>query len=203
MRGKSSSTLNRSERLERSYELFAKGYSQADVARKLAVHKATAAAYKRRYEAQLQDQVKAHPDLLNDVLGNALRILTEGDYIRKDVWKYLAKRKPHVCENCMENCGCDEPLPPSAVIGYHNTLLKAQEQRMKVFGLLGVRQEYFIKVQQIEALQRQLLDFMATNLCLEDRARLEQFLGSTVGELAQASVLPVIDVMAESDVVVV
>lgn len=199
MRGKSSSPLNRSERLQRAYELFAKGFSTADVARRLKVHPDTAATYRVKYEERIQNQVAEHPDLLSDVLGNTLRILEEVDLIKKDAWKQLSKKRIHYCDECGDPCGCEEGPPHSAVTGYHNTLLKAQDQRMKVLGLLGVKQEYFIRVQEIEALQRKLLDFMASNLCMADRERLEGFLGSELPALMEKSSIPIIDLDALSE----
>lgn len=201
MRGKTASTLNLSERRERAFDLFRKGYTNADVARKVRVTSDTAAAYRKRFEELIQKQVADRPDLLSDVLGNTWRVVEETDMVRADAWRRLGKKRVHYCEECGEPCGCEQDPPHSAISAYHSTLLKAQDIRMKVFGLLGVKQEYFIRVQEIEALQRKLLEFMSSSLCAADRDRLEAFLGSQLPELMAKNTLPIIDVEPIEDYV--
>lgn len=195
-RGKPGSPLSRAERLDKAFDYFRMGYSDADVARRLKLHPDTIASYRRKFEDRIQDAVRERPELLNDVLGNTYRVLDELNMVIKDAWKRIGRKRVGICQSCYEECGHDHPLAPSAVAGFHNIILKATEDRIKVYGLLGVKQEYFMRVQQIEQLQRRILDFMAGEFCEMDRRKLANFMAGLAGETPE---LPPIDVEAISE----
>lgn len=203
------SPMTITERRLKAYELFAQGYTVAEVARKVRVHRDTAASYKKRYEAELKDEAAANPHLLTDVLTSTYRSLNELDLVRKTVWTAMKDRKVPVEVTC-EECGHEQskqlvmPISDQAKIGYSNTLLKAHDQRAKLFGLMGVKQEIFAVLQQVDQVQRAMLEWMSTNLCLDDREKLALWLERTFPQYMPAAPMPAItaggdDVVVEPD----
>lgn len=196
-RGRPGSELSRQERLDRAFTYFRMGYSNADVSRRLRCHPDTSARYRRKYEEHLRSEVSENPGLISDVLGNTLRTLEEIDLVRKDAWHRLRAHSDHDCYEC----GCSLPMPVQSATQLHGTILKAQEQRIKLFGLLGVKQEYFIHVQNIQIIQNKILEFMASELCDSDRMRLNDFLDRELPALTERTGdelrLPILDVEGE------
>ena len=189
------SPLNRSERLEKAYSYYARGYSVTDVARLLKVDRKTAAAYKTRYEGRLTKEAEANPRLLTDVVQNTVRALHELDEQRKDIWRRMKDRKIKFYVECPE-CG-DEfqhtyelPLSDQSIASYHNTLLKAADQRTKLFGLMGVKQETFLVFQQVDQVQRFMIEWLMRELPAEFREKLAKALEQRFPEYATLPALP-------------
>lgn len=180
---KSKSKMSLSQRRERAFQLFAKGYTNADVASELKVNKDTAAGYREKYEASLHAQASANPRYLQDVVTNTFRSFGELDQIRKDAWAHMKDRKQEIEFEC-PHCGEEGVLTIKTEVSdqtrvqYQNVLLKAQDQRSKLFGLMGVKQEIFVAVMQVKAVQDLVIDFLTNKLCAVDRAELESFLQS-------------------------
>lgn len=178
---KSKSKLKLSQRRQQAYELFAKGYTNVDVAKDLEINKDTAAKYREKYEASIQSQAAANPGFLRDVLTNTVRSLKELDQIRADAWKQLKPRRMKIEHHCPE---CEHEwtttlrfdVSDQSRVQYQNVLLKAQDQRSKLFGVMGVKQEVFIAIMQVKVVQDRILTFLTDNLCAADRAELEAFL---------------------------
>lgn len=181
---KSRSKLSLSERREKAFALFAKGYTNVDVARVLKVNKDTAASYRKHYEERIHAQAAANPAFLRDVLSNTIRALEEVDQVRADAWKQISESRIIHYEIECDECGAelvaklDMPLGDDARTKYQNVLLKAQDQRSKIMGVLGVKAEVIAAMTQIKVVQDLLLRFMMENLCAEDRQKLEEFLMS-------------------------
>lgn len=174
-RGVNRSGLNRTQRLERAFAYFDKGYGNADVTRILKISRETTRKYRRLYEEDIQTRVSENPRMLTDVLGNTIRVIGEIDLVRKDAWARLDDDKRKRSHRCPE-CGCHHRLAANEATAFQKVILDAADKRMRLFGLLGVKQEYFIHVQRIQLLQTKIIQFLETELCDEDRRKFEQFL---------------------------
>lgn len=177
----SRSRLSLSERREQAFELFARGWSNQDVAKKLRVNRDTVKGYREKYEANLHAQARANPDFLKDVVANTIRALQELDRIRADAWKHMEPRtvKHEIqCPNCEHEWEIKlrHEITDKERASYHSVLLKAQDQRAKLFGIMGIKQEVFIALVQVKTVQDMLLEFISETLCPADKAALEQFL---------------------------
>lgn len=180
---KTKSKLNLSKRRERSFELFAKGYTNTDVAKDLKVRMDTVAGYRALYNDRIHAQAAANPNFLREVLQNTIRAMDELDRIRADAWAHLEDRivkTEHQCPEC-ETIFVEKDrvqVSDQTRAQYHNVLLKAQDQRSKLMGVLGVKQEMLVAIMQVRVVQDKMLGFMGEHLCDADRAKLETFLTS-------------------------
>lgn len=166
-RGSTSSPYSLAERRDVAARMFSRGYSNAEVSRELRVHVDTVGRYRREYEADLVTQARNNPQMLTDVLLNTMRALDELDQVRQEAWQQY------------EQATNEEGEPRHNIRQqYLKTILQSQEQRSKLFGLFGVKSEFFAHVQNVRAVQSKLIEFMQENLCAEDRAKLERFLTS-------------------------
>lgn len=150
------------QRKEVAYELFKRGYTNAETAREIGIHPDTVTRYRRSYEEQLQAEVNANPHLLRDVLGNTLRSLEELDRVRAAAWKDY-----------------QEATSATAKKGFLDLAIKAQSERAKLFGLMGVKQDTLVYINGVKEVQDKLMDFMTKELCPADRAKLEKYLQDT------------------------
>ena len=201
-RGRTVSPLSLQQRKARARQRFIQGYSNDDIAAELGIHPTTVGIYRHEYEADLAEQAKANPQLLRDVLANTVRALAELDEVRRRAWEeYEASRTRHHL-HCPE---CDHEFDSIVAGGAQtrnqllNTITKAQDQRAKLLGLFGVKQEFFLHVQSVRVVQEHLLAFMAQHLCSEDKQKLEHLL---TGELAQymgSPTLPILELEAVND----
>ena len=175
--------MTRSERYENSAVLFQKGYNNADVARKLRVAPDTAARYRARYERSLQNEGRDNSRQFTDVLTNTVRSWKELDLLVRDAWKALDRRASnHFCEECE----CHVSLKPTDRAALHKSILTATDKKMRLAGVLGVKQEYFAMVAKIQNLQQRLILFMQTSLCSDCRAKLDIFMDQEIGEIGPA-----------------
>lgn len=166
-RGSTASELSLHERREKAGKMFSRGASNSQVAKELNVHPDTARRYREEYEADLITSARNNPQMLTDVLLNTMRALDELDQVREEAWRMY------------EEALTDEGEPRHTVRQtYLKTILSAQEQRAKLYGLFGVKAEFFAHVQNVRIVQQKLIQFMQTNLCAEDRSKLEEFLTS-------------------------
>lgn len=152
-----------------------KGWTNADVARDLAVHPDTVARYRDEYEKRIDTIAKNNPGMLLEVIQNTVRAIEELDIVRMTAWREYEAKEHVECEAC----GNEVPVAkvgPQTRNTFLKTVLAAQEQRHKLFGLFGVKQEFFMQVQQIRELQNKLLDFMQRELCAADREKLAAYL---------------------------
>ena len=178
---KSNSKMTLSERREKAFEYFSRGYTNRKVASILKVNKDTAAGYRRKYEENLQAQARANPDFLKDIAANTVRSLEELDRIREDAWSHMESRTVKVEHTCPE-CETEYEtkiryeITDKERVAYQSVLLKAQDQRSKLFGVMGVKQEVFIALVQVKAVQDLILEFISNSLCPADKAALEAFL---------------------------
>lgn len=181
---RSKSKLSLSERREQAFLLFARGYTNSDVARKVKINKDTAASYRALYEQRVHAQAAANPTFLRDVLSNTIRALEELDQIRADAWKQISEDRTMLYDLECESCGTSLearlpwPLGDEARTKYQNILLKAQDQRSKILGVLGVKAEVIAAMTQIKIVQDLMLKFMVEKLCADDKRALEDFLTS-------------------------
>jgi len=180
-KGKTRSSLSLRERREQAFRMYEQGYTPTEVAKELRVSRATAHTYKKKYEESIEEEARLHPGLMRDVLANTIRSLRELDRIRADAWKRLNEKRVHKYVECPD-CGSDfdvvvrEPASDQSRVQYHNVLIRAQEQRAKLFGVLGVKQEVFVMITQVKLVQDRILNFLQNNLCPHDRENLERFL---------------------------
>lgn len=190
---KTKSKLGLSQRRERAFECFAKGWTNTDVARDLNVHMDTVASYREKYEERIHAQAASNPNFLKDVVSNTIRSLEELDRIRADAWKHLEPRKHRVEHECPE---CEHTWRETTYFDvsdqtraqYHNVLLKAQDQRAKLFGVLGIKQEVFVAIMQVKIVQDRILEWMSTNLEGDVREALAEFLENELGEYVNPQV---------------
>lgn len=150
------------QRKEVAFELFKKGYTNAETAREIGIHPDTVTRYRRAYEERLAEEVSANPHLLRDVLGNTLRSLEELDRVRAAAWKDY-----------------QEATSATAKKGFLDLAIKAQSERAKLFGLMGVKQDTLVYINGVKEVQDKLMDFMTKELCPADRAKLEKYLQDT------------------------
>lgn len=186
-RGRPKTKKKLAERRLEAFDCFRKGFSDVATAEKIGVTRQTVATYRDLYERSLGEQARANPELLAQVLQNTVRSLAELDAIREDAWKHLEDRKvrvPHECPRCEHEWKETIYLSVSdqTRAQYHNVLLKAQGERSKLFGLLGVKAEMLARIESVNIVQRALLQFMGEQLCNDDREKLARLLE---GELRQ------------------
>lgn len=179
--GKSTSKLSLSKRRERAFILFARGYTNSDVAKDITVAPDTVAKYRKLYESRIHAQAAANPNFLREVVENTVRTLEELDQIRADAWAHMKSRKEvrhHTCPHCEEEFVERETIEisDSTRAQYQRILLSAQDQRAKLMGLLGIKHEVVVSIMQVKVVQDKLLEFMGGSLCAADRIKLENFL---------------------------
>ena len=177
-RGATNSPYRLSERREIAFEKFLKGWSNRDVAELLQVDADTVSRYRKEYQERLDVIARENPDMLVEVVKNTIQALEENDQIRVHLWDDYENAKADRAVEC-EECGAEIRIPraPTAVQNQIlATILKAQEQRGKLFGLFGVKQEFYLEVQRIKHLQDKLIEFMRRSLCAADKAKLADFL---------------------------
>ena len=180
-KGKTRSKLTREERLSQAFEGFAMGMSDVSIAKQLKVTRQTVGTYRGIYEERLSARARANPNLLRDVLKNTMRALEELDRIREEIWQHMQPRKAVTEHTCPE---CDAEFTEKEYIyvtddtrsKYIGHLLKAQETRAKLLGVIGVKTEVIAAVMGVKTVADALMAFMAENLCAEDRAKLEELL---------------------------
>lgn len=153
------------QRKEVAFELFKKGYTNAEVAREVKIHPDTAKRYRDAYETALAAEVASNPGLLRDVLGNTLRSLEELDRARAAAWKDY-----------------QEATSASAKKGFLDLVIKAQGERAKLFGLMGVKQDTLVYINGVKEMQDRLMDFLQRELCPADRKKIEKFLVETYSD---------------------
>jgi transposase-like protein len=158
-RGRTASSLRLGARRARANDLFIKGYSNAEVARDIGVGADTVARYRKSYDESIGEQARANPAMLRDVIANTMRALQELEKVRESAWSDY-----------------ERATSPAIKAQFLNVVLKAQDQRAKLFGLFGVKAEYFLHVAQVRDQQDKLITFMTSHLCPADRIKLEEFL---------------------------
>lgn len=164
-RGKTTSKYTLQKRRRIAFTMFTRGHTDHDVAVKLGVALGTAQRYRRAWKDQLEEEARNNPNLLKDVLQNTLQMLAELDDLRA---------KAHTIIN-------DKRTSPQVRTQQMNLILRVTEQRSRLLGLLGVKHDYFVMINNIVVVQTALLEFMRRELCSEDRTKLEQLI---TGELA-------------------
>lgn len=98
------------------------------------------------------------------------------------------------------SCEADVTVPASShslLNQYLATLIKAQEQRAKLFNLFGVKQEYFLHVSAIQQVQTKLLEFMRISLCADDRSKLEEFMATELAPYMEQAPMMALDVVSQ------
>lgn len=182
-RGRTRSKLTKSERMEIAFEGFAKGEGDSSIARKLHVTRQTVASYRAKYEERIHARAAANPNFLRDVVSNTMRALEELDKIRADAWAHMEPRRTiteHTCPECQAEFIVKERIEVSddTRSKYMGHLLKAQDMRAKLLGVLGIKTDIFVAVMQVKVVADSLMRFMGEELCEEDRQKLERFLMS-------------------------
>jgi predicted transcriptional regulator len=158
-KGKTASTLSLGARRDKANELFARGYSNAEISREIGTTPDTVARYRKRYQESISEEARTNPTMLRDILRNTMGALGALDQVLQEAWRNYAQTSTE-----------------SLKATYLNTALKALEQRHKLLQLFGVKAEYLAQVAIIQDQQKRLIEFMQTNLCVDDRRRLEDFL---------------------------
>lgn len=172
------------ERRERAFEYFSKGLNVSQVARKLDVTWDTAKSYRERWQEDLSKRARSNPQLLQDVVKNTLQSLEQIDFALAEAWKTY-----HQCSDY------DTGLK---AIGHVRSLL---QDRSRLLGLMGVKQEMWNLVASVKDVQDRLLDFMQAELCPSDREKLIRFLSGAEFERYMNTNLPVLEIESVSDVV--
>lgn len=192
-RGRSNSPYRLGERREKAFDRFAKGWTIKEVAEYLNVHVKTASRYKQEYEDRIEEIARANPGMLSEVLQNTIRALEELDTVRATAWREYEAKDTVDCEECGAALSIHR-VSPQTRNQFLKTVLTAQEQRHKIYGLFGVKQEFFLMVQQVKQLQDALLEFMQRELCQADREKLDRFLANALGAgtASQLAALPVV-----------
>ena len=181
---KSKSKLKLSQRRERACELFARGYTNVAVAEELKVNKDTAANYRAFYEERIQAQAAANPGFTSDVLQNTLKVLEELDQVRSDAWQQIHRdRKIRIeCPSCEHVFTFKVALTDQTRAQYHNVILKAVDSRAKVFGILGVKQEMFAQIQNVQYVQTKIIEYLTKNLPAVHREELADWMERELSE---------------------
>lgn len=188
-RGKTKSTMSLKQRREKAFDLFLKGYSDLEVAQRLKVTRQTVNNYRRRYEETIHDEARSNPTLLREVVANTMRSLHELERVRSEAWKSMEDRTVEAEFTCTE-CGevnvvrHSEPVSDQSRTQFLNVLLKAQDQRAKLFGVIGVKADMLVAVAQVKIIQEKIIRFIQTELDAASRERLEAFLIAEMPELS-------------------
>lgn len=153
------------QRKAKARELFAKGYRNSEVAREIGVHPDTVTRYRDEYNKSLEDQANSNPTLLRDVVQNTVQALEHLDLVRAEAWKQYE--------------GAESAQVKATFL---NTVLKAEAERAKILGLMGVKGDTLAFVQRIKAQQDALIEHMRENLCDECRPQLINFIVSNFAE---------------------
>jgi multidrug efflux pump subunit AcrA (membrane-fusion protein) len=172
------SRLSLSERREEASSLFLKGLTVAEVARKLDVTWDTAKGYERWHEQRIAKQAADNPQLLSDVLRNTVAQMAELDQVRAAAW-----RQYHTTDSAQVR------------LQALNTVRQATNDKAKLFGLFGVKQEFYVNVQNVTAVQSLMIEFLQREMCDDDRVKLEAFLATPEVQrfMGQAASLPVLE----------
>lgn len=190
-RGKTKSKKTLAERRELAGELFAKQQSVAFVAKRLGVSWETAKSYKVWWEEQIAEEAASNPGLLRDTLRNTVAQLRELDLVIKEAWKIVHATGRDGDGNLYQT-GNQTRLQAL------NTIRQASADKAKLYGLFGVKQDYFQFVQSVNAIQARLLEFMGETLCPSDREALAELLeGELAQHMAITSGLPMIEAAPE------
>lgn len=163
--GRTRSGATLSQRRREAFEMYTKGYSPGEVAEELSVSYNTACRYRDKYEDRIREQAVANPNLLNEYLNNTVRALEELDMIRRRAWDRY-----------------DMAATDQQRATFLNIALKAQSDRAKLFNLFGVKQDYFMHVQNVHNFQQKIYSFMSKELCPNCRTKLENYI---TGELTE------------------
>jgi hypothetical protein len=181
-RGRSASELSLSERREKATEYFLKGLTVADVAHKLNVTWDTAKGYKRWFEENVRSEAADNPHILSDVITNTFRALASSDQVMAALWKEY-----HTADS--------KQLRVQTL----NAIRAVQQDKAKLFGLLGIKHEFYAKVQVVNAVQMKLLAFLQSELCEADRRKIDAFLTSPeIMRYMQESDMPLVE-LGEGD----
>lgn len=153
------------QRKDKARELFAKGYRNAEVAREVGVHPDTVTRYREEYEKSLREQANNNPTLLRDVVQNTVQSLEHLDHVRSEAWKRY-----------------EDADSAQVKATFLNTVLKAESERAKILGLMGVKGDTLAFVQRIKAQQDALIEHMREHLCDDCRPQLIEFIVSNFAE---------------------
>lgn len=188
---KTKSKLKLSQRRERAFELFARGYTNRAVKEDLNVSNDAVAGYRKLYEERIHAQAASNPGFLSDVLQNTLRILEELDQVRSDAWQRISKQRKirMECPHCEHTFTVKVDLSDQTRAQYHNVILKALDSRAKVFGILGVKAEMFAQVQQVQYVQGRVLEYLAKNLPPQYKEELATWMETELSEYVGGQVI--------------
>jgi hypothetical protein len=184
-KGKHKTNRSRSERIELACELFGKAWSDSDVARELKVARNTARSYREIYEQRLKKATEDNPRFLQNIVGNTMRMIEENLLIVKTAWQEYHRATKPIKVECPR---CERGFKiPSPDYDTRNKLLKtilsAHETRAKLYGAMGVKQEFVAMVANVERAQKKLIEFMVNELCDGCRDKLLAYMSTP--EMAQ------------------
>jgi hypothetical protein len=166
--GKTTSPLKLSLRKEKAFELYARGFRIADVARDIQVAWTTASRYRDAYDQAIAAQAADNPELLSDVIANTFRSIKECDETRRAAWDRYQKA-----------------TTDQSRAAFLSLAMKANIDRAKLIGLLGVKPEYAARMEAVRSQQARLIEFMNTEMCALDRERLIAYLEKDMGNQLQ------------------
>lgn len=146
------------QRKEKARELFTKGYRNAEVAREIGVHPDTVTRYRREYDQSIKDAAQANPNLLRDVVQNTVQSLEHLDNVRAEAWKMY-----------------EQAETKQVKATFLNTVLKAESERAKILGLMGVKGDTLAFVQRVKEQSDALRNYMQEHLCENCRPLLIDF----------------------------
>lgn len=152
-------TMGIGQRKEKARELFAKGYRNSEVAREIDVHPDTVTRYRREYEEALRTTATMNPTLLRDVVQNTVQALEHLDLVRAEAWKQYES--------------ADSKQVKATFL---NSVLKAEGERAKILGLMGVKGDTLAFVQRVKEQQERLTEHMREHLCDDCRPMLIDFI---------------------------
>lgn len=178
-RGQTESPYDLDTRKELAYRRFAQGYRNTQIAAEIQVTPDTVARYRAAYELDISDLARSNPRMLQDVVANTLRSLNEIDLVRHSAWERIeqgGRTELIECDNCEHEVEVQFPISDQNRNSLLSTILKAQDQRAKIYGVFGVKAEFLQQVANVKIVQELLIDWMRANLCATDRAALEQFM---------------------------
>lgn len=196
-KGKHRSALSRFERIELASEIYRRGGTPSDVARKVKVSRQTAYTYREIYEAQLVEKAAKNAHQLSNHPLNAQRMLDELEEARRLAFQEFQKadRKTKIqCPECEEDIIVQIP-DPDVKAKFLGLILKAQQDRAKLLGALGVKADTLAAVAAVKFVQDAMLKWMMENLCQVDRDALAGFLMSPdmLPYMGQQSGVPILE----------
>jgi dynactin complex subunit len=165
-RGLTKSKLSYSERKELAFDMFAREWKNADIARKIDVTPETIASYRREWEERKEEAVYSDPNYLNNIVQHTLERVEQLEEVIRESWN-----------------AADKTLNENAKVAALRTIKDAIMDIAKLQRLTDTRIEVINKTEQAYQVQQVILEML--NIVVKDCPRCRQELAVRLEEARQ------------------